>query len=168
MSSSNGHTGKFYPASEAFDVEAFPPYWIARLNAQYGLCMEKTLKTVKMDVSRWRVAMILRVYGDLSISRIAEHAVGKLPTITKIVYRMQDEGLVTVSTSARDGRVSLVGLSGKGYAVVDQVLAATQGLFERLFSGFTEAQIGRLNGDLQKMLDNLRDGSGTRKRSSVE
>ncbi len=156
MSPSNKRTSKYYPASADFDVSAFPPYWVARLNAQYGLCMEKTLKQVNMDVSRWRVAMMLRVYGELSISKIAEHAVGKLPTITKIVYRMQDEGLVTVSTSATDGRVSVVTLTDKGNAVMEEVIDATQGVFRRLFDGLSESQITKLNATLEQMLENLR------------
>lgn len=158
MPPSKKQMSKYFPASEDFDVSAFPPYWVARLNAQYSLEMEKKLKLVNMDVSRWRVAMLLHVHGELSISKIAEHAIGKLPTITKIVYRMQDEGLVSVSPSETDGRVSVVRLTGKGQSAVEEVIDATQKTFRRLFNGISEAQITRLNATLEKMLSNLQEG----------
>ena len=147
--------GKYHPGSDDFDVNAFPPYWIARLNAKYGMEMEKKLKAVNMDVSRWRVAMLLRIYGELSISQIAEQAIAKLPTITKIVYRMQDEGIVVVKPSATDGRVSLVRLTEKGHHHIREVNETTQKLFKRLFNGISETQIQRLNATLQQMLNNL-------------
>lgn len=157
MTPSKKQTRRFFPISDDFDVQAFPPYWVARLNAKYGMEMEKKLKLVGMDVARWRVAMILRVYDELSISKIAEHAIGKLPTITKIVYRMQDEGLVSVASSASDGRVSVVCLTDKGQEAVDEVIETTQRLFLRLFNGVSEAEIVRLNGTLEKMFNNLCD-----------
>lgn len=157
MTPTNKQTSKFFPASPDFEVTAFPMYWVARVNAAYGMEMEKKLKPVGLDVSRWRVAMQLRVHGELSISQIAEHAVAKLPTITKIVYRMQDEGLVDVKTSETDGRVSVVSLTAKGDAAIDEVIASTQKLFRRLFNGLTESQITRLNATLSQMLDNLQE-----------
>ncbi|WP_372836503.1 MarR family winged helix-turn-helix transcriptional regulator, partial [Pontibacterium sp.] len=106
---------KYCPASDNFEIDEFPFYWVARLNSLYAMEMEKTLKPMNMDISRWRVAMLLRIHGELSISDIAEHALGKLPTITKIVYRMRDEGLVDVNTSETDGRVTVVTLTDQGH-----------------------------------------------------
>lgn len=148
-------SSKYYPGSTDFEVDSFPFYWITRLNAKYALEIEKKLKLVNMDVSRWRVAMMLRAHGELSISQIAEHAFGKLPTITKIVYRMQDEGTVTVAPSPNDGRVSMVRLTDKGEGIVDEINQSTQGLFKRLFHGISEVQVKRLNATLKLMLDNL-------------
>ncbi|WP_413207813.1 MarR family winged helix-turn-helix transcriptional regulator [Rhodospirillum sp. A1_3_36] len=150
-------TSKYYPGGEDFEVTEFPFYWITRLHAKYGLELEKKLKVVGLDVSRWRVAMLLRAYGEMSISRIAEEAHGKLPTITKIVYRMQDEGLVLVRQSESDGRISVVSLTARGAEVVDQVNGSTKDLFKRLFKGVSEAQIRRLNETLALLLGNLSD-----------
>lgn len=146
---------KYRPSSENFEIESFPFYWVARLNALYAQEMEKTLKPLSMDISRWRVAMLLRIHGELSISDIAEHAIGKLPTFTKIVYRMRDEGLVNVMPSASDGRVTVVSLTDKGQDNVDQVLSSTQGLFQRAFRGFSEPQIKKATELLQRLFDNL-------------
>lgn len=143
------------PSSESFELDDFPFYWVARVNARYALEMETTLKAMNMDISRWRVAMLLNVHGEMSISDIAEQALGKLPTITKIVYRMRDEGLVNVYPSELDGRVSLVRLTELGYENVTRVFTNTQAVFEKAFKGFSEPQIRKLNTLLIKLFNNL-------------
>jgi DNA-binding MarR family transcriptional regulator len=150
-------SSRYYPGGEDFEVTEFPFYWITRLNAKYGQELEKKLKVVGLDVSRWRVAMLLRAYGEMSISRIAEEAYGKLPTITKIVYRMQDEGLLHIRQSEEDGRISVVALSDRGAAVVDQINGSTGDMFKRLFRGVSESQVRRLNETLALLLGNLSD-----------
>ncbi len=147
---------KYSPSSQFFDINEFPFYWVARVNAIYAKEMEKTLKPLGMDISRWRVAMMLRVYGPLSISDIAEHAIGKLPTITKIVYRMRDAGLVEVNASETDGRVAVVSLSEKGYEQVKTVLKTTEKkVFAKAFQGFTEPQIKKSTELLKRYFLNL-------------
>lgn len=61
-----------------------------------------------MDIPRWRILFILKENGESSISEISIHAIAKLSTITKIVYRMKADGLVETNTSASDGRVTQV------------------------------------------------------------
>jgi len=78
------------------------------------MAMEKLLKRIDLDIPRWRVLNILFENDDSSISEISEHAVAKLSTITKIVYRMKDDGLVETSQSTQDGRVTQVSLTAAG------------------------------------------------------
>lgn len=87
--STNRKADMYDPLSDNFKRREFPFYWIAQLNALYGQEMERLLKRVDMDVPRWRIIMILKEHSELSISEIAGHAVAKLPTTTKIVYRMR-------------------------------------------------------------------------------
>ena len=158
MSNKANKLEKYLPVSENFEIDEFPFYWVARLNALYSIEIEKTLKPMNMDISRWRVAMLLRLHGQMSISDIAEHALGKLPTITKIVYRMRDEGLVNVEQSPTDGRVTVVSLTEKGLENVELVREKTQWLFKKAFNGFTEPQINKTTQLLRRYFDNLSGG----------
>ncbi|WP_286239524.1 MarR family winged helix-turn-helix transcriptional regulator [Neptuniibacter halophilus] len=155
MTSRDKKLEKYLPSSASFQIDEFPFYWVAKLNALYSREMEKTLKPLNMDISRWRVAMLLRVHGDLSIKDITEHALAKLPTITKIVYKMRDEGLVDVQPSELDGRVSIVSLTEQGRDKVEQVRQQTHHLFTEAFSGMTETQINRSTALLKKYFENL-------------
>ncbi|MBV1789972.1 MarR family transcriptional regulator [Marinobacterium sp. D7] len=144
------------PLGDNFRRREFPFYWVAQVNALYTQEMERILKKIDMDLPRWRILLILNEHQPLSISEIAQHAVAKLPTITKILYRMQDQGLVELTTSASDGRVTLVRLTDKGYGNLNEVRDSVSSIFKRSFKGFSNPQIHRINALLEKLFDNLK------------
>lgn len=146
---------RYIPSSANFAKDEFPFYWLARLNNLYVMKMEAALKKVDADVPGWRVLNILRENGTSSISEIALHAVAKLSTVTKIVYRMKDQGLVETGTSAEDGRVTEVSITPAGLALSEQMKQATAKLFQKSFRGLTDAQIQRLNRTLTRLFANL-------------
>jgi len=143
------------PASSEFRKEDFPFYWLARTHGRYTQNMERLLKKVDLDVPRWRVLWILNENGESSISEISTHAIAKLSTITKIVYRMKDDGLVDTGQSAEDGRVTQVRITDKGLASIARMQDVTHELFQRSFKGLTDAQVQRLNRMLETVFHNL-------------
>ena len=146
---------RYNPISEEFHKEEFPFYWLVRVHARYTLSMEKLLKKIDLDIPRWRVLNILHENHDASISEISEFVVAKLSTITKIVYRMKDDGLVDTRQSDLDGRVTQVSITEKGRQAYFAMHEVTADLFHAGFRGMTEAQIRKLNQTLATMFDNL-------------
>jgi len=106
-------------------------------------------------VPRWRVLWILNENGESSISEISTHAIAKLSTITKIVYRMKDDGLVDTAPSPEDGRVTQVRITEVGLQNIERMQEVTRELFQRSFKGLTEAQVQRLNRMLEVVFHNL-------------
>ncbi|NVK43809.1 MAG: MarR family transcriptional regulator [Oceanospirillaceae bacterium] len=155
MTTVKSKTDMYDPLSENFHRQEFPFYWIARVNALYTQEMERVLKRIDMDVPRWRIMMILMEQDRISISEIAEQAVAKLPTITKILYRMRDQGLIELSTSSSDGRVTLVTMTEPGRERLEMVRESLSGIFKRCFQGLTSTQIKRLNGLMEQLQDNI-------------
>jgi DNA-binding MarR family transcriptional regulator len=137
----------------------------------YTLEMEKALKSVALDVPTWRTLMILKEQGPSSMSDIALHAVAKLSTVTKAVYRIQDEGLVRTSTSPQDARVTLVEITDTGLRALERSQLATQHIVSRSFEGMTPGQVKRLNESLRVILDNLSprysEASGAMRRGDI-
>ncbi len=68
-----------------FHKEEFPFFWVVNVYAKYTQLMEIELKKIDIDLSRFRVLMLVHQYHRASISRITEYAVSKMPTVTKIV-----------------------------------------------------------------------------------
>lgn len=157
MTISKKRRGRYNPASEDFHKEEFPFYWLARVHARYVMAMEKLLKKVDLDIPRWRVLNILYENDSSSISEISEHAIAKLSTVTKIVYRMKDDGLVETAQSSADGRVTEVRLTAKGRQAFLDMHQVTDELFHNSFRGLTEAQIRKLNQTLATIFGNLPD-----------
>ena len=103
----------------------------------------------------WRVALILREHGKISMSEIATHAVGRLPTITKSVYRMQEEGLVKVSQNTNDARVTNVSITKTGIEVISRVIESTSKTINRAFEGLEQSEVETLNNHLKTIFENL-------------
>ncbi|TNV20262.1 winged helix-turn-helix transcriptional regulator [Buttiauxella sp. B2] len=145
------------PADPAFHREEFPFYWIVNVYARYTQIMEITLKKSQLDVSRFRVLMVTQQYGKASISQISEYAMVKMPTVTKIVGRLRDDGLVTTASSEADARVTEVMLTAVGVEKVEEANRLASKVFEKGFKGMSAAQVEKMNLSLGKVLDNLND-----------
>ena len=109
-------TSRFLPEHEDFSYEEFPFYWLARVHAIYSQEMEKVLKKLGTDIPTRRVLLMLRLHGTVSVSELATHAIIKLSTLTRIVQRMREEGLVETRTNADDARITDVLVTPKGHA----------------------------------------------------
>lgn len=144
-------------ADAAFHREEFPFYWIVNVYARYTQVMEVTLKKVQLDVSRFRVMMITHQYGKASISQISEYAMAKMPTVTKIVGRLRDDGMVTTASSEQDARVTEVMLTPAGKTKIEEAHRLAQKVFEKGFKGMTPAQVEKMNLSLSKVLGNLNE-----------
>lgn len=141
----------------AFHREEFPFYWIVNVYARYTQVMEVTLKKVQLDVSRFRVLMITHQYGKASISQISEYAMAKMPTVTKIVGRLRDDGLVTTASSPHDARVTEVTLTAAGKEKVEEAHRLARKVFEKGFKGMSASQVEKMNLSLSKVLGNLNE-----------
>ncbi|MCY0966259.1 MarR family winged helix-turn-helix transcriptional regulator [Parathalassolituus penaei] len=146
---------RYNPASDEYHKEDFPFYWLAMVNGRYSRAMEKTLKKVNLDVPRWRILIILKDEGPSSISAIATHAIAKLPTVTKTVYRMKADGLVDTCVRSDDGRVTDVSITEAGLATIRNIHDTTEELFRQSFKGLTPVQLTRLNKLLETIYHNL-------------
>lgn len=138
-----------------FHREEFPFYWIVNVYARYTQIMEVELKAIQLDVSRFRVLMITHQYGKASISQISEYAMTKMPTVTKIVGRLRDDGLVTTASSAQDARVTEVMLTDTGRKKVEEAFRLASQVFDKGFKGMTTAQTEKMNLSLARILANL-------------
>lgn len=146
---------KYKPASDNFEFRQFPFYWIIRVANAYLMKIEKSLKKLKINTTSWRILLILREQGALSVTDIAAHAVVKMPTITKSTYKLQADELVQIKTSDNDRRVSIVVLTEKGEQAVSDIIKNTKKAFEHIYDGLTPEEIEQLNTVLQKMFINL-------------
>jgi DNA-binding MarR family transcriptional regulator len=143
------------PAGPGFRLENSPFYWLTRASGRYLLAMERRLKRIGMDVPRWRVLMILAETEPASISTLSEHAVIKLSTMTRIVGRMSEAGLVTTAASADDGRVTEARMTEEGRAALERVRREGSAVFGHVFGDAPDAEIIQLIGHLQRITEAL-------------
>lgn len=141
--------------SALFRKADWPFYWLTRTNALYLQALEATLKSVGLDVPRWRVLMSIHETGIASVSEIADQAIVKLPTMTKIIQRMQAEGLVTCQPRASDARVTEVLLTPEGHQARENAWHEADAVYRKAFGKMPAKDVEKLNRLLAQVFDNL-------------
>lgn len=148
-------TSHFKPSSSDFQFREYPFYWLMRLSNRYSQTMESQLKLMGMNLTNWRICLILRNYGSISMTEVATHAVGRLPTITKSVYRMQEQDLVKITKNDQDARITMVSITDHGLETVEQLIKNTSKTIDRAFGDLSEEELSTMNQLLKKVFENI-------------
>lgn len=151
---------KVAPSSDGaheFSQEEFPFYWLAHAHAIYVVEMERVLKKLGTDMPTRRVLLMLRLRGTASVSDLSRHTIIKMSTLTRIVQRMRDEGLVETRTNHEDARVTDVLITARGEELAARIEQATQKVFARGYEGMSAAERKSLMQSLQKIFHNFAD-----------
>lgn len=144
------------PAHPKFLIENSPFYLIARTNGRYTIDMERTLKTIGMDIPRWRTLMLVHERSPSSVSEIADRAVMRLSTVTRLVQRLEKQGFVRLKPRASDARRTDVTLTEKGEAACERVRRHASRVYAVAFQDFSSKEIETLNSLLRRLFQNLR------------
>lgn len=127
--------------SAAFSFKTWPFFWLMRAQGQYLAQMEKELRLIGLDLPRWRVLLSLHEEKRLSVSEMANYSAVKLSTMTRIVQRMQADGLVDLASSSRDARVTEVWLTPTGEQAGELAWQAARRVYTQAFGGVSKARI---------------------------
>jgi MarR family transcriptional regulator, organic hydroperoxide resistance regulator len=142
-----------------FHISDWPFYWIARVTGRYLQEMEAALKPIGLDVPRWRALSVLSEFDPASVSEIADHAIVKLSTMTRILQRMEEDDLVVLRARSSDGRVTEASLTARGREAAAAGWQAADRLYRRAFGEAAApaevARVMRLNKQLRQLFDNL-------------
>lgn len=101
-----------------------------------------------LTVTEWRVLGSLIEGEGETVGEVARLAVTKQPTLSKVLPRLEQEGLVTLTTARNDRRQTLVRITPKGTRLIsglcDRALMHQQRLMEKLDPDHAERLIDML------------------------
>jgi len=140
---------------EDFDRREWVFYWVTLVAARYEQKLEVHLKNQGLDIPSWRVLMLMHPDKPRSVSFLANQSITKQSTMTRIVYRMRDRGLVTINTSQEDGRVSVVLPTAKGLTLRQKAWKLVKQSTNETFKGMKIDKIDDLNTSLSLIFDQL-------------
>lgn len=96
----------------------------------------KEVRKAGLTVTEWRVLGSLIEGEGETVGELADLAVTKQPTLSKVLPRLESEGLVTLKTSRVDRRQTLVKITPKGARLIsglcDQAMEHQHRLLEKL------------------------------------
>jgi 3-hydroxy-9,10-secoandrosta-1,3,5(10)-triene-9,17-dione monooxygenase reductase component len=125
------------PASEGF-ARNYLAYLLARASFIVSNEFHAALKTWEMSVPEWRVLACLTDIEGLSVGELAAMALMKQPRLTKVLDRMERDGLLKRRGTAKDRRRVTLHLTAKGRTRVKPVQRAASRHEAELLSQFTD------------------------------
>lgn len=143
------------PASDNFSLDRYLFYLINHVDHQYGVEMEKVLRSIKVERARWQILLSLREDDPSSVSELSHRCNKKLSTISRVIERMRNEGLVKCAPRQSDQRVTDVFLLEKGRQTLDKVINVASQQYERAVEGFSDKEMEQLRNSLRKILANM-------------
>jgi len=105
------------------------------------------------SVSQWRVLATLEGGDPVSIGRLAQVAILKQPTVTRILDRMAIDGVVERISHASDRRITLVRITARGKRAVRQLKKLALEHEQRVLEPFGTASVATLKRMLRRMIE---------------
>ncbi|VCU61198.1 Homoprotocatechuate degradative operon repressor [Tritonibacter mobilis] len=102
---------------------------------------------------QWRVLRVVQESGPIDPTQIADQACLLLPSLTRILQKLQEKGLIDRARDETDRRRQVITLTESGMRVIEENIDASLALIER-----TREKMG--TEDYEALLDLLRKLNG--------
>ena len=137
-------------------------FLISRIKQVGGRLFDRMLSEADVDAfngAQGRILYILWQQDGLTISQISAQTSLANTTLTSMLDRMEQSGLIRRTPSPTDRRALLIHLTDKAQALRQDYDRISQQMNELYYLGFTEAEILQFEGYLARVLNNLQGGS---------
>lgn len=144
-------------ARDVHNLETAIPFLLARAGARMGNAFSNELREFNLTLSEWRVCASLLGIPGQTLSELAPHAATKISAVSRIVDRLEQQGLVDRSRSEMDGRAVHMHLTSKGRALTTKIVPIARQYEAVALNGFTPAEIDALQSMLSRIYANAED-----------
>ena len=104
----------------------------------------------ELSVPQFRTLMYLRRHPDVSLSLVAEHLGLTPPTVSKMIQKLVDQGIIKRST-ALDRRQVRLSLSSKGISALSRARERTRKQLAENLKTLSEEELSRLSTTLEML-----------------
>lgn len=136
-------------------------FLISRIKQVGGRLFDRMLSEADVDAfngAQGRILYILWQGDGLTISQISAQTSLANTTLTSMLDRMEQSGLIKRSPSPTDRRALLIHLTDKACALQQDYDRISHRMNELYYLGFTESEILQFEGYLTRILNNLQGG----------
>lgn len=141
-------------------LESFAPFLLRRIVNLMSADLTAALKPHGVNLTRWRILVVLDAYGESTVGEIARLTALAQPGISRAVDEMVTEGLIHRAPLPGDSRVSALRLTDAGQLLYGKILPLAQSEEAALLHGLREADRQRLISLLQCVLANAEGRKG--------
>ena len=133
-------------------VDSYLPYLLARASFSISSEFHAQVEAAGFTVSEWRILASLSGVKQRTVGEVADIVLAKQPTVTKIVLRMADQGLVMRTACTQDKRQAWVSLTPKGKKTVQPILKNAALHEKQILESLGDVQSKALKVILQKLI----------------
>ena len=136
-------------------------FLISRIKQVGGRLFDRMLAEADIDAfngAQGRILYVLWQGDGLTISQLSAQTSLANTTLTSMLDRMEQAGLILREPSPSDRRALLIRLTDKARALREDYDRISQRMNEMYYLSFTEAEIRQFESYLQRVLDNLQGG----------
>jgi MarR family transcriptional regulator for hemolysin len=119
--------------------------YVDQLARQYG-----------MTRAQWAVLVRVERSQGLKQNELAEMLDLQPITLTRLIDRLCDSGMIERRADPHDRRAKRLFLTPAARPLLDRLFALSEGFMPKILAGVDEPAVGRLVGDLGTMKENLR------------
>lgn len=136
-------------------------FLISRIKQVGGRLFDRMLAEADIDAfngAQGRILYVLWQGDELTISQISAKTSLANTTLTSMLDRMEQSGLILRESSPTDRRALLIRLTDKARALQADYDRISQRMNDLYYEGFTEEEVRQFEGYLERVLDNLQGG----------
>lgn len=131
-----------YPAGSSAEARFKLIRRILFLSRRWRTKVDEELRQAGQSHARWITLVWIRILdGKANHRELAERIGVELPTLIRLLNRLEEEGLVERAAAAAGGRAKTVLLTASGSQVLDQINALTEGVQASFFTGMARSDI---------------------------
>ena len=136
-------------------------FLLSRIKQVGGRLFDRMLAEADIDAfngAQGRILYVLWQGDGLTISQLSAQTSLANTTLTSMLDRMEQSGLIVREPSPTDRRALRIRLTDKARALRQDYDRISQQMNDLYYLGFTEAEIRQFEGYLQRVLNNLQGG----------
>lgn len=127
--------------SELIELDHSILYLMNRVVARLNRSLHEQLLLQKLSFQHWRVLSVLSVRRQPTIAEISEYAVIPHSTLSRLLTRMETEGLVRRKLSAIDERAVKISITSKGRSILKQITPIAVQIREDALAEFSKDEV---------------------------
>jgi DNA-binding MarR family transcriptional regulator len=142
-------------SDDDFDLTRFLPYLIGRIGIYLNVVIDVELDAQGVTLPMWRVIGTLWKRKTCSMGELSDAAAVALTALSRLVGKMERDGLVQRKRSATDARIVMVTLTPRGRSIVKKLIPPALAMEKRVFSKVPAADVRTLRKSLMTVYESL-------------
>lgn len=135
-------------------------FLISKIKAIGGRRFDRILQKKNIDAfngAQGKILYVLWQYGSMTATEISKKSGLAKTTLTAMLARMREQGLVSTEENSDDKRSAIIALTPEAVGLKDEYDVVTREIEGIYYRGFSDEEVTRFEGFLVRILKNLEE-----------